>query len=75
MQTSEKNVKVVTGWYEIDGKKIGDRVTVTTYRTARVGSGMERAGQISGTLVGMADESTRCYGCSFAWREAEIRVD
>lgn len=45
-----------------EGKSIGDRVTVTTYRPARVGSGMDRAGKVTGVLVGMADQPTRCYG-------------
>jgi hypothetical protein len=78
MQTTQetaKAIKATCGWHELEGKNVGDRVTVTTYRRARVGSGMDQDGELTGVLLGKSDEVTRCYGCSFAWREAEIRVD
>lgn len=73
--TSILATQITCGWHELEGKAVGDRVTVTKYLPAKVGSGMDRAGQVTGVIVGMADQPTRCHGCSFVWREAEIRVE
>ena len=73
MQTASE-IKITAKWYELDGKKIGDRVTVTNCIPARVGSGMEGVGEVSGEIVQMDEEPTRCYGCSSTWRGVTLRV-
>lgn len=49
------------------------RVTVTEYVPARVGTGMDREGEIVGEIVQLDDSPIRCYGCSFTWRRFTLR--
>jgi hypothetical protein len=71
----EKTMKKVTcGAHEVSGKVPGDIVKVTNYVTARIGSGMDAAGQVKGRLVSIDEPIIRCYGCSFVWSSVTLDV-
>ena len=75
VRDKHKNMKKITcGKNELEGKNVGDRVTVTKYVTARMGSGMEKAGTVTGRLVSVENETVRCHGCSFVWSGVTLDV-
>ena len=74
-ERQNKNMKKITcGKHEIEGRKVGDTVTVTNYVTASVGSGMDRAGTVTGRLLSVDAAIVRCHGCSFVWSDVTLDV-
>ena len=65
---------ITCGKHELEGKNVGDTVTVTSYVPARVGSGMDRAGSVTGKLVSVDELTVRCRGCSFVWSDVTLDV-
>jgi hypothetical protein len=66
--------KYTCGKHEIEGLTVGDRVTVTKYVPAYVGSGMNKAGTVTGRLVSVENASVTQHGCSFVWSDVTIDV-
>lgn len=66
--------QITCGKHEIEGRNVGDTVTVTVYEAARVGSGMDRAGTVTGKLMSVVNPAVRCPGCSFVWSDVTIDV-
>ena len=54
---------------ELATKKVGEHVTLRTWKSTKIGSGMEEYGSVTGILRGKA-EIVRCTGCSFVWQIA-----
>jgi hypothetical protein len=69
------NMRNITcGKHEVEGRKVGETLTVTNYVTARFGSGMDRVGTVTGRLVSVDNPTVRRGGCSFVWSEVTLDV-
>lgn len=66
--------KIITGAHELRGLTVGQTVTLNIYKNARVGTGMNEAGAVTGRLVQIG-EIIRNRGCSFAWQQAEVDTE
>ena len=71
----KKRQIILAGEHELPLFPIGQTLTVSDYRPARVGSGYESHGCVTGTVVSVSSELTRAYGCSFTWRSITLDVE
>lgn len=65
-------MKIIAGAHEVQRAEIGNIVSLTSWVSAKVGSGMDKSRKVTGTLV-VKGETFRRPGCGFVWQEVELQ--
>jgi len=69
MAMVEVNMRTyTTAANELATKSVGDHMTLTTWKSAKVGSGMEEDGTVTGILRSKG-KMINCPGCATGWQE------